>query len=77
MEEAQDRLQRAEKMLKAAGVWYKNPTAEDYMKTGMSEREANEVSSLNWDDELITTLSYLLEYAHKGGLKVKGFDTNN
>ena len=63
--EAQERLQRAEKMLKAAGVWYYNPTQEEqisyFMKEcGMSEKEA--LINCEYDDELTATLCYLLEY---------------
>ena len=64
----EDRLKKLVKMLKGAGVWYSNPTIENYMEyEGVSEKEAKELVSLNWNDELDTTIAYLLDYAKDGG----------
>jgi len=69
-----DREKYLERILKKAGVWYSNPTIDDYMNEGMTKSEATSAYYINRDDELFATISYLLEYANKGGLKVKSFE---
>ena len=68
-----DRENYLEKMLKNEGVWYSNPTIDDYMNEGMTKSEATSAYNINRTDELFATILYLLEYANKGGLKVKSF----
>jgi hypothetical protein len=72
-----DREKYLEKILKKAGVWYSNPTISDYMNEGMTKSEATSAYNINMNDELLATISYLLEYANKGGLKVKGFEASS
>jgi len=71
-----DREKYLERILKNEGVWYSNPTIDDYMNEGMTKSEATSAYYINRDDELFATISYLLEYANKGGLKVKSFEAD-
>ena len=71
-----DREKYLERILKNEGVWYSNPTIDDYMNEGMTKSEATSAYNINRTDELFATILYLLEYANKGGLKVKSFEAD-
>ena len=74
----EDRMNRLEKMLKGQGVWYSNPTQEQQVaylmrEHGLSEKEA--IINCEYNDELFTTIGYLLDYAHEGGHPtIKGYE---